>query len=261
MRIKPKKRLGQNFLVNKNIRGKIAGLLGLTHSDTVLEIGAGRGELTRLIAQKAKKVIALEIDPCLCAILRDNLNGLSNVEIINRDVLKFDLDSRLPKPGGKLKVFGNIPYYISTPIIERFFEHRDRIDSIFITVQKEFARRMCAKPGSKDYGAFSCFVQYYSEPKMLLEISKGSFFPVPKVDSCLVRLKMRDKPAVDAQDEALLFKVIRSAFNQRRKILRNSLQGVIFEAKLEEFFRKYGIERNIRPERLSLHDFACLVNM
>jgi 16S rRNA (adenine1518-N6/adenine1519-N6)-dimethyltransferase len=279
MHIKPNKRLGQNFLTDKNIQRKIIDCLHLKPSDIVLEIGAGRGELTGLIAQKANKIYALEIDPNLYTVLKNNLQDYSNIEIIKQDILKFNLrkyfsgikrrinpvrdianltDNAIVSNG--VKVVGNIPYYISSPIIERLIKFRDKIDVIFITVQKEFAKRMTAVPGSKLYSAFSCFVQYYFEPKIILNIKKTCFFPAPKVDSSLVRLKIRSKPPVELKDEKFFFKIIRTAFNYRRKTLRNSLVSIISKKKLDLFLHKYGIDRNIRPECLSLQDFANLAN-
>ena len=256
---KPKKSLGQNFLFDKNIQRKICAACDLESSDIVLEIGAGRGELTRLIAEKVAKIYALEIDVSLCQILKDNVSGYSNIEIINQDILRFNL-RRYFKNGG-IKVIGNIPYYITTPIIERLLDFRDRIDIIFLTVQKEFAKRMTAKPGSKDYGSFSCFVKYYTEPKILFPIKRTSFFPSPKVDSSLLKLQIRPNSCLKPKEERLLFRIIRAAFNKRRKTLRNSLEGVISEDKLEEFFNRYSIDKNIRPEGLSLKDFVNLANI
>lgn len=261
MHIKPKKRLGQNFLVDKNIQRKIIGCLELKSSDIVLEIGAGRGELTGLIAQKVNKIHALEIDYNLCLALKNNLEDYSNIEIINQDILRFNLKSYLRRIKRRIKVVGNIPYYISTPLIEYLIKFRDKIDAIFITVQKEFAARITATAGSKLYGAFSCFAQYYFEPKGILNIKKTCFFPVPKVDSCLVRLKIRSKHPAEPKDEKLFFKIIRTAFNYRRKTLRNSLGNIIPRENLETFFNKYGIDSNIRPEDLSLEDFANLTNI
>lgn len=263
MRIKPKKSLGQNFLIDENIRRKIIACLELKPSDIVLEIGSGRGELTALIAQRTAKLYALEIDNELCIQLKSNLKGYSNAVIINKDILEFNLKkhfSRLGYKNSRIKVFGNIPYYICSPIIEHLLKYREKIESIFITVQREFARRITASPGSKEYGAFSCFVQYYTQAKIVLNIKKTCFFPKPKVDSSLLRLSVRLNPSVHLKDEGLFFKIIRAAFNQRRKILRNSLKEIIPPGKLEEFFEKYGIDSKIRPEDLSLEDFAHLSN-
>jgi len=255
MYTKPKKSLGQNFLKDPNIRRKIISACAFSPSDKVLEIGAGTGLMTGLIAGSVKEVFALEIDGSLIDVLKDNLKGFDNVNIVNKDILKFDLDQIRAK---KLKVFGNIPYYITTPIIEHLLSFRNKIDYIFLTVQKEFGKRMAADPGSKDYGSFSLFVQYYAECKILFTIKKNSFYPAPKVDSCFLRLKIRQEPVVNVADEERFFKIIRTAFQQRRKTLKNSLEGLVKESRLEEFFRICNIDPKIRPEDLSLQDFAAL---
>lgn len=260
MHTKPKKRLGQNFLFDKNIQKKIIDACEFEASDIVLEIGSGRAELTKLILEKVKKIYALEIDFNLAENLRETFKGYKNVKIINADVLKFNFNRYFNKIS-KVKVVGNIPYYITTPIIERLLKYRNRIDAIFITVQKEFAKRLVACPGSKDYGAFSCFVQYYTEPKLIFPIKKTSFFPSPKVDSCFLGLLIRQKPPFKIKNERLFFKIIRAAFNQRRKTLRNSLKDVISPDKLTKFFNQYSINPDIRPEDLSLADFADLTNI
>ena len=230
-------------------------------SDVVLEIGAGRGEITGLIARKAGFVYALEIDASLCKILKSGLAGLENVEALKGDILKFDFKNFFSKVNKKVKVVGNIPYYITTPIIERLLEYREKISSVFIMVQKEFALRAVSGPGSKVFGSLSCFLQYYATPKILFSISKSCFYPAPKVDSCFLELSILKEPAVKVNDEALFLKIIRAGFNKRRKTLRNSLKDVIPQKKLSEFFQKYGIDKNTRPERLSLSDFANLVNL
>jgi len=261
MYLKPKKRLGQNFLTDKNIQRKLIATYGLEARDYILEIGAGYGDLTRLLAQNAAFVYALEIDPDLCKILKENSKDYANIKVINQDILKFNLKSYFKQLKNKIKVVGNIPYYITTPIIEHLFGYRDKIETIFITVQKEFAKRIAALPGRKDYGSFSCFVQYYSIPEALFLIKKNSFSPRPKVDSCLLQLKIREAKAVETKNERLFFKIIRSAFNQKRKTLRNSLSGIISLRKLSLFFEKQGIDPNIRPERLTLQGFADLSNL
>jgi len=263
MHIKPKKRLGQNFLIDANVRRRIVSSCQLTGEDLVLEIGSGKGELTRLIAQRVKRVVGLEIDKRLSPALIENLAQCENVEIIRKDILKLNLKRDVLTPGritGKIKVIGNIPYYISTPIIEFIIENKDSISSAFLTVQKEFARRITAVCGNKDYGSFSCFVQYYTLPKVLFNISKNSFFPAPKVDSSFLALAIRERPAVEVIDEKLFFKIIRGAFGQRRKTLKNSLLGVIPQEKLGAFFLKKTIDPRVRPECLTLQDFASLAN-
>jgi 16S rRNA (adenine1518-N6/adenine1519-N6)-dimethyltransferase len=227
----------------------------------ILEIGAGRGELTELLVQKAKRIYAVEIDPHLCQILRDNLKGYPNVKIINQDILKLDLQKFLGRFKKRIKVVGNIPYYISSPIIEQLIKSRNKIEAIFITVQKEFAERAAGKPGSKEFGAFSCFVQYFTIPEKIFIIKKTSFFPVPKVDSCFLRLDIKRKTMLGPKQEKLLFKIIRASFNQRRKTLRNSLKDVIPGENLERFFAARRIDRNTRPEKLTLADFASLIRI
>lgn len=263
MRIQLKKSLGQNFLIDQNIRSKILASLELKPSDIILEIGAGSGELTGLIAAKVNKIFSLEIDRRLLEHLSETLGVYNNVEVINQDILKFDLGGFLKerRVKGKIKVFGNIPYYISSPIIQRLFEFRDRISAIYISVQKEFGQRVAASPGPKDYGSFSCFVQYYATPRIIFNISKNSFKPAPKVDSSFLELKVRDKPPVYVKDETAFFKIIRAAFNQRRKTLRNSLSAHVPEKKLGEFFKVSGLDSRVRPEELSLSDFAALANL
>jgi len=260
MHIKPKKKLGQNFLIDKNIQRKIIRSCGLTKEDIVLEIGAGKGDLTAQLALAAKKVYALEIDPRLFSSLEEKLKIYTNYQIIKNDILKFEINKFLRSNlvEQKIIIIGNIPYYISSPIIEHLIQYRANIDTVFVTVQKEFGCRVNAALGSKEYGSFSCFVQYYAQSKILFEIKKGSFLPSPKIDSSFLRLKFREKPAVQVEDEGMFFKLIRTAFNQRRKTLRNSLAGFIALGSLETFFEQQGIDRNVRPEDLTLEQFACL---
>ena len=262
MRIQPKKSLGQNFLVDRNIRNKIIASLDLRPDDIVLEIGSGKGELTKAIAGQVKKVYAIEIDKRLLETLTGAVSSINNVRIINEDILKFDFSEFFTenKIKGRLKVFGNIPYYISSPIIERLLDFHEKISSVFITVQKEFAKRVVAIPGNKDYGSFSCFVQYYALPRIIFDISRNCFKPSPKVDSSFLELKIRKIPEFILKDEKLFFKVIRSAFNQRRKVLTNSLFGVVTPEALRFFFQKSGLNPLVRPERLGLKDFALLAD-
>jgi 16S rRNA (adenine1518-N6/adenine1519-N6)-dimethyltransferase len=258
---KPKKSLGQNFLADANIRRKIVSHCQLQKTETVLEIGAGRGEITGLIAAQVKQVYAVEVDAYLCAMLKDSLHDFKNIKIINQDILKLDLKSYFGSLRKKIKVIGNIPYYIASPIIAHLLKYRDILSKIFLTVQKEFAVRISAKAGSKDYGSFSCFVQYYSAPAVLFSIKNTSFNPAPKVDSSFLCLEMRREPAVDVGSEGLLFKIIRAAFNKRRKTLRNSLKDIVPSENLAKFFSDYHIDARIRPEELTLEDFANLTNL
>ncbi len=262
MYIKPKKSLGQNFLIDKNIQKKIIRACNLSKEDIVLEIGSGKGELTAQLAQSVKKIYALEIDQRLYPSLQQVLGDYDNCQIIKTDILKSDISKFLDdqQKGQKIKVIGNIPYYISSPIIEHLIRYHQAINVAFITVQKEFGLRAKAVAGSKEYGSFSCFVQYYCKCDILFEIKRNSFKPAPNVESCFLSLKFREKPAVSVQDEGVLFKLIRTAFNQRRKTLRNSLDGLVSLDKLKNFLQKTGIDKNVRPEDLSLEQFADLSN-
>jgi 16S rRNA (adenine1518-N6/adenine1519-N6)-dimethyltransferase len=261
MQIKPKKRLGQSFLIDPNIKRKIIASCGLSQKDTVLEIGSGRGELTKLIAENAGSVLAVEIDTSLTEILKNNLIAYPNAKIINRDILKLDLSKVPVKFGKKLKVIGNIPYYISTPIIEYLLKYRKRIGSIHLTVQKEYARRLMALPGGADYGSLSCFVQYHAVPEILFYIKKNCFFPAPRVDSAFVRILLKANQRMGSGKERWLFKIIRLAFNQRRKTLRNSLKGIIPKFKLERYLNDRSLDVDIRPQMLALDDFIGLANI
>ncbi|KPK97422.1 MAG: hypothetical protein AMJ95_09060 [Omnitrophica WOR_2 bacterium SM23_72] len=261
MHVKPKKRLGQHFLVDKNVQRKILECLTLNKQDIVLEIGAGGGELTVAVAEKARAVYALEIDERLCHILR-NLKSLHpNIKVIQQDILDFDLNRKFSRYKNKIKVLGNIPYYISSPLIEHLLGLRKKIDCIFLTVQKEFAERIVATSGSKTYGSLSCFVQTYAYPEILFTIKKGSFFPVPKVDSSFIRLGIRPVPLVTADKEKQFFQIVRTAFSQRRKTLRNSLAGLVPKDALERFFRLVSKDANVRPEHLSPQDFLKLTEI
>ncbi|MGE5309039.1 MAG: 16S rRNA (adenine(1518)-N(6)/adenine(1519)-N(6))-dimethyltransferase RsmA [Deltaproteobacteria bacterium] len=230
---------------------------GFSRDDVVLEIGPGRGALTPLIAGKVKKVYAVELDRALAAQLPETLKDVPNLSVINADILRFDIRTIPETREGKIKVFGNIPYYITSPIIEHLFGYRAVIRTVFLTVQKEFAQRICAGPGSREYGSFSLYAQYYSRPNQLFTVKKNSFYPAPKVDSSFIRLDIRDRPPVEG-DEKALFKVIRAAFQQRRKTLRNSLKGLIGEPELDTVFDRCRLDPKVRPERLSLQDFSCI---
>jgi 16S rRNA (adenine1518-N6/adenine1519-N6)-dimethyltransferase len=260
MHINPKKSLGQNFLIDKNIQRKIINTCAFAPTDTVVEIGAGTGIMTQLLAAVVGELHAFEIDRRLEVVLTDMFQGHRNVHIHRKDILTADIAGECGLGNRKIKVFGNIPYYITTPIIERLFTAREHISVIFITVQKEFAERITAEAGTKLFGSFSCFVRYFTLPRIMMMIPKGCFSPRPKVDSCLLKLEIRSEPAVQVKDEALMFKLIRTSFQQRRKTLRNSLKDTVNEDRLDEFFVRYDIDRNIRPERLSLEDFARLVD-
>lgn len=252
---KPKKSLGQNFLTDKNIQAKIIKYSAPKESEIVLEIGPGRGELTRLLLEKAKKVIAVEIDKELCKLLRERFTASKNLELINADILRLDLSGF-----GRLKVIANLPYYISTPVIARLLQYRKNIETAYLTLQKELARRMSASAGTKDYGAFSCLAQFYAQPKLLFPIKSSSFWPKPKVDSCFVELKILPEAKVVVKNERFFFKLIRLAFNQRRKLLKNSLAGLFPQVKITDCLKALGLKQKIRAEDLPLSDFARIAD-
>ena len=258
---RPKKSLGQSFLKDKRIIDRIIGACSISVGDAVLEIGPGHGELTRRLISQAGRVSAVELDTGLYRMLKESLGSCENLELINKDILKFDIGRHFKGQDTKIRVIGNIPYYITSPIIEHLFSCRGMIKDIFLTVQKEFARRLVSPPGSREYGSFSCFAQYYSSPEILFYIKRGSFSPAPKVDSAFLRLKIRNEPPVKVSDEELFFKIIRTAFSQRRKKLSNSIKNIASWPQLELFFSRYGIDNRARPEVLSLQDFANLANI
>lgn len=259
--MKPRKSLGQNFLIDKNIQAKIIRGCNLRKEDIVLEIGPGRGELTQYLLKQAAKVIAVEIDKNLYQALKEKFSSFKNLELLNTDILKLDLSGLLPRTGaGKLKVIANIPYYISSPIITHLLRHSESVGEIYLTLQKEFAERLTAHPGGKDYGALSCFAQFYTRPKALFTISSGAFWPRPKVDSCFVRLETLDEPSVKVKNEQLFFKIIRAGFNQRRKLLKNNLSRIFPQPQAAGCIDKLGLDENVRAEDLSLSDFAKIAD-
>lgn len=259
----PLKRLGENYLIDGNIKDKIIREARLKKSDTILEIGPGLGALTPDLAGSGAAVYALEIDKKAFSILVDILNdAYPNLNLIHGDILKFDL--KTISGHKKVKVIGNLPYYITTPIIEYLIENRRFIESILITVQREVAKRLLASPSTEDYGSISCFVQYHMKPSYIHTIRRTSFYPTPEVDSSLIRLDPLTRPSVKVEDEKLFFKIIRGAFNQRRKSIINSLSreailGIPKET-LSKVLKKIEIEPNRRPESMSLSDFADLTN-
>ncbi|MCX7927482.1 MAG: 16S rRNA (adenine(1518)-N(6)/adenine(1519)-N(6))-dimethyltransferase RsmA [Candidatus Omnitrophica bacterium] len=247
--------------MDKNILQKMLSFIPVEEGQAILEIGAGQGVLTRLLAKKKVELFAVEIDKQLALLLEEEFKDNTNVKVIQADILGFDIKNFSQKLKRPLIVVGNIPYYITSPIIEKLFLARDCIKDIFLTVQKEFAQRMQAIPGSRLYGAFSCFVQYYSNPKILFTIKRSCFFPVPKVDSCFVHLKPVQKKWQTAINEDNLFFIIRQAFQQRRKMLKNSLKKVVPEETLDEFFKQEKLSSSIRAEQVSLEQFICLLGM
>lgn len=261
------KKYGQNFLIDTNILKKIVDASCITEQDCVLEIGPGIGTMTQYLAKSAKEVIAVEIDRALIPILEDTLSGYDNVTIINEDILKLDIGRMVEEKneGRAIKVVANLPYYITTPIIMGLLEGHVPIESITIMVQKEVADRMQTGPGTKDYGALSLAVQYYTKPEIVAQVTPACFMPKPKVGSAVIRLARHEKPPVDVDDEKLMFSVIRASFNQRRKTLVNGLANDpklgISKEKALEVLETMGLPSTVRGEALSLKEFAQLSNL
>lgn len=260
------KELGQNFLIDSRVPQEIAALCGVDGSSCALEIGPGFGVLTHELAKRANKVVAVEVDGRLLPILEHTLYEHDNIEIVHADVLKLDLKTLIQEKFSKDRVFvcANLPYYITTPIIMALLEQRLEVDSITVMVQKEVAERLCAPPGSKEAGAISLAVSYYTEPQLVMEVGKQCFMPRPKVDSSVIRLKVRKEPPVQVSDEALLFRLIKGAFAQRRKTFINSLSSAGLGLEKEQIRRallQLGLPETIRGERLTLEDFASLTHI
>lgn len=260
------KRFGQNFLIDSNILEKIVSAAEITKEDCVLEIGPGIGTMTQYLAESAREVIAVEIDKALIPILADTLSPYDNVTVINEDILKVDIAALAEEKnqGKPIKVVANLPYYITTPIIMGLFESHVPLKSITIMVQKEVADRMQVGPGTKDYGALSLAVQYYAKPEVVAYVSPECFIPKPNVGSAVIRLDRYEKTPVEVVDEKFLFKVIRAAFNQRRKTLANGLGNAsdlnITRAQATEALEALGFSPSVRGETLTLEEFAALSN-
>ncbi len=256
------KSLGQNFLTDKNIIDQILEGSGITGDDLVIEIGPGIGVITREAAQLAHKVIAIEIDTNLIPILNWTLGDLENVEIVNQDVLKTQLNDLIAKESfpGVVRVVGNLPYYITTPIIMKLLEDQVPAASITVMMQKEVADRLTAKPGTKDFGAISLMVEYFAEAKEIVKVPRTVFVPQPKVDSTVLRLDIRDEKPVKVEDEEFLFKVIKAGFGQRRKTLSNALSVLkgYDKATILRCLEEAGIDPVRRGETLSLEEYARL---
>jgi 16S rRNA (adenine1518-N6/adenine1519-N6)-dimethyltransferase len=259
----PLKRLGENYLIDSNVKDNIIKQASLSEDDTVLEIGPGFGALTMDIARSGARVVAVDKDRKAFAILKELAGGeFPRLTLVHDDILKFDIGGI--RSDKKIKVMGNLPYYITTPIIELLIRNAAAIGSILIMIQREVANRLLARPGTKEYSSISCFVQYYTKPAYLFTVKKSSFYPAPEVDSSLIRLDVLEEPSVKVEDEALFFKVVRSAFNQRRKSIINSLSRELAldipKSDLSGLLKEIGIDPSIRPEKLSLEDFARIAD-
>ena len=258
------KKFGQNFLIDTHVLEKIISAAGITKNDCVLEIGPGIGTMTQYLAENAGHVVAVEIDRNLIPILKETLADYDNVTVINEDILRVDIKALAEEyNGGKpIKVVANLPYYITTPIIMGLFESGVPIDNITVMVQKEVAERMQVGPGSKDYGALSLAVQYYASPYIVANVPPNCFIPRPNVGSAVIRLTRHKEMPVEVKNPALMFKIIRASFNQRRKTLQNGLGNApelpYTKEQIAAAIAEMGLTPTIRGEALSLAQFAQL---
>ena len=256
-----------NFLIDTHVLERIISEAGITKDDFVLEIGPGIGTMTQYLCENAREVMAVEIDDNLIPILADTLSAYDNVTVVNEDILKLDI-AKVAKEhnGGKpIKVVANLPYYITTPIIMGLFESHVPLESITVMVQKEVADRMQSGPGTKDYGALSLAVQFYSKAEIVANVPANCFMPRPNVGSAVIRLTCHAERPVDVKDEAFMFKIIRASFNQRRKTLQNGLNNAsnlsVNKEQVVTALEKMGLPATVRGEALSLEQFAELSNL
>ncbi|MGO4890201.1 16S rRNA (adenine(1518)-N(6)/adenine(1519)-N(6))-dimethyltransferase RsmA [Anaerobacillus sp. MEB173] len=260
-----KKSLGQNFLIDTNILNRIVDSANLTSESGAIEIGPGIGALTEQLAKRAEKVVAFEIDQRLLPILKDTLSPYPHVKVIHSDVLKANVKEVIAeefRENQDIHVVANLPYYVTTPILMKLLEEKLPIRGIVVMIQKEVADRIAAKPGTKDYGSLSIAAQYYARAETVFTVPKTVFIPQPNVDSAILRLTLRDKPAVDVVDEAFFFEVIRASFGQRRKTILNNLRNNLATKEqkdlIEEALQEADIDPSRRGETLSMDEFACL---
>ena len=258
------KALGQNFLINPSVCPRMAMECGVDENSGVIEVGPGIGVLTNELAKRAKKVIAVELDKRLLPVLEETLGEYENVKVIDEDVMKLDLNKLIEEEfeGMNVCVCANLPYYITSPIVMRLLEEKLNVSSITVMVQKEAAQRICANVGTRQCGAVTAAVWYYSEPELLFNVSSGSFMPAPKVDSAVIRLNIRKEPPVSVKSEEVFFKTIKAAFSQRRKNIANSLSGGLSVGKQEiiSVLEDCGIPTSKRAEELTLENLGKIAD-
>ena len=258
------KSLGQNFLIDDNVIDRILEGARLSETDRIIEVGPGIGTLTREMGKVAENVVAIEIDKTLIPILKETLADLDNVEVVNEDILKVDVQGLINEKlnGGPVKLVANLPYYITTPIVMKFLEEDIPVTDIVVMVQKEVADRMNAKPSTNDYGALSVAVQYYCDTEIVAKAPRHMFVPQPNVDSIVIGLHVRDEKKYVVDNEDIFFKTVKASFGQRRKTLLNSLGGLGFLSKdqIREALQAANIDEKRRGETLSIDEFANLSN-
>jgi len=258
------KSLGQNFLIDDNVIDRILAGARLSEGDKIIEVGPGIGTLTREMGKVADQVVAIEIDKTLIPILQETLSDLENVEVINQDILKVNVEELVKEKlsGGPVKLVANLPYYITTPIVMKFLEENIPVTDIVVMVQKEVADRMNAGPGTKDYGALSVAVQYYCETEIVAKAPRHMFIPQPNVDSTVIGLHVRPERKYHVDNEEIFFKTVKASFGQRRKTLLNALGGLGFLTKdqIKEVLAEANIDEKRRGETLTIEEFATLSN-
>lgn len=259
------KSLGQNFLIDDTIIDRIVDGANIGENDYVMEVGPGIGTLTREMAKRSKKVVAIEIDKSLIPILKDTLSDLDNAEVVNSDILRVDVNELIDEKlnGGPIKLVANLPYYITTPIVMKFLEEDIPVTNIVVMVQKEVADRMKAEPNTKDYGALSVAVQYYCDVEIVAKVPRHLFMPQPNVDSTVIALNVRENPVYKVDNEEMFFKVVKASFGQRRKTLLNSLStlGFLNKDEIKEVLQNSNIDEKRRGETLSIEEFSNLSNI
>ena len=258
------KGLGQNFIIDENIVEKILNGADISENDFILEVGPGIGVMTKAMAERAKKVVSVEIDSTLIPVLEETLAESNNVKIINEDILKLDINKVIEEEfnGVAPKVIANLPYYVTTPIIMRFLEENIPVEDIVVMIQKEVGERIGASPNSKTYGSLSVVIQYYSNPTVVAKVPRTVFMPQPNVDSIVVRLNILKSPKVELLDKEIFFKTVKSAFSMRRKTLLNTISAGFSMDKemVRNIFEKADIDYKRRGESLSIYEFAELSN-
>jgi 16S rRNA (adenine1518-N6/adenine1519-N6)-dimethyltransferase len=263
--IRPSKRLGQSFLVDVSVMEKIVEISDIRSDDTVVEIGSGLGLMTALMADRAAHVTAVEIDGKLIPILHEQLVGYKNVDVVQRDILGYDFTPTKGESGNqKIKVVGNIPYSISSPILFHILEQRKNVSIAVLMMQKEVADRLCAVPGTKAYGIPSVLFGLYTGISRELSVAPGCFYPKPKVTSSVIKIRISEEPLYPVQDQALFPRLVRTAFAQRRKTLFNNLKSQAWQGydnnRIQELLENLGIREKVRAEELSIQQFAALCN-
>ena len=258
------KSLGQNFLIDTNVIDRILEGARVKEGDYVIEVGPGIGTLTKEMGRTAEKVVAIEIDKTLIPILEETLADFPNIEVINQDILKVNVQELVKEKlnGGPVKLVANLPYYITTPIVMKFLEEDIPVTDIVVMVQKEVADRMNAKPNTKDYGALSVAVQYYCDTEIVAKAPRHMFMPQPNVDSTVIGLHIREEKKYNVDNEDIFFKTVKASFGQRRKTLLNSLGGLGFLSKdqIKVALQEANIDEKRRGETLSIEEFASLSN-